>query len=184
MTSWKPPRRLLVLTATALTLAVVAPVAVAATQWVRWQGRYFIAWIPNRQWQVVESARSITVSSPTGLATVEFVTADKAPGPSTTTFLRTQSFADGSYSRVRFLSQSRITPIAGGGESQTFHFTARRTRDGASVRGILKADVFNNYLTGAYGYTGYMRVAPQRDWTKWAPTLTAVQNRLLYIGHG
>lgn len=178
-------RPVFLLASVTLLLALAAPVAVAASQWVRWEGRYFIAWIPTRSWQVVESANTLAVSSPTGLATVEFAYATNGPAPYTTAYVRNLSLSRAAgFTNVRVTRTGSITAVGGGGQGQIFEFTARRSRDGRSVRGVLNAQVFNNNLTGAYAFAAYQRVAPLREWAKWSATLATVQKRIVVLGRG
>jgi hypothetical protein len=163
---------------------VAVPLASARSSWVRWEGRYFICWIPNAHWQVVESSRSIDISSPTGLATVSLAYVTNGPGPYSLSYVRRLALSrQGGLGSVRVLSQSTTFPTGGGGVGQRTRFIAVRLRDSMKVRGLLTAEVFNNSQTGSYGFGAYEHLAPLRTWTHWSPTLATIQRRIVVL-HG
>ena len=161
---------------------MIAPAATAQSSWVRWEGSYFICWIPNRHWQVVESPNSLDVSSPTGLATVSFARVSNGPAPYTLGYVRGLAFSRaGGLRSVRVLRVGRAFTTGGGGVGQVTSFTAVRLRDRMRVRGVLTAEVFNDTATGSYGFAAYEQLAPLRSWRRWSPTLGAIQRHIVVL---
>lgn len=155
----------------------------SAPRLVHWTGTYFTAWIPTRKWQVVESANSLDVSSPTGLATASFAYATNGFAPYSLTAVRdTLLSPSGGLSAVRSKASGRVSATGGGGQSQTTNFVAVRTRDHKVVRGVLTVQVFNTEPFGPYAVAGYERAAPKKQWTKWAKTIKQIQDRIVFYG--
>jgi hypothetical protein len=173
------------LCAALLFAAVAVPAANAVSVWVHWEGRYFICWIPNKHWQVVESSSGIDISSPTGLATVSFGYATNGPTAYSLVGVRRLLLSPQAGVRsVRLLSQSGTFATGGGGVGQLTTFLALRIRDRATVRGVLTAQVFNNKASGSYGFAGYLRLAPAGQWNQWSQTLSTIQKRIVNLGRG
>lgn len=174
----------------ALALALLAAGTFAAgvsarAEWVHWQGRYFSCLLPDRHWQVVESVNGLDVSSPTGVATVSLAYATNGRTPyslsSVAAFVLSPS---GGLERARVLSHGAPYALGGSGTAEDIVFTAVRIRDRAVVRGRLKVEVYADSLTGAYAFAAYEQAAPSAQWRSWASTLSAVQSRITFYGHG
>jgi len=165
---------------------MTVPVASASSSasWVHWEGAYFACWIPNKEWQVVESSTGLAISSPTGTATVNYADAS-SPEPYSLSALPGALLTSPltGLRSVRLLSHGRTFATGGGGIGQVTDFQAFRLRDRTTVRGVLTVEVFNDYATGSYGFAAYLQGAPANQWKQWAPTLAIIQNRIVVYAH-
>lgn len=161
---------------------VFASSASAHADWVHWQGKYYACWIPTKQWQVTESANSLNISSPTGIATVGFAYADNAPSAYTLPGVRATILSPSTGLRsVHLLKQGRKFRSGGGGIGQTTSFTALRVSDNVVVRGLITVEVFNSG-SGGHAFAVYLQGAPKSQWSQWASTLAIVQKRIVAGG--
>jgi hypothetical protein len=180
-------RALLVL----LALGLAAPtVATAGSQWVHWQGRWFSCWVPTSAWQVVEGQNGLDVSSSTGTDVVTYQYATNAPAPVTPAWVaalifRYQNEDLHPLSGVRIVARSGVSGIAGG-QRQVFEWTGiRHYRTGGSeaAHGIVVADSFANYATGAYAYEAYAEASPAASWRSHRALLDAIRAHITFYGH-
>lgn len=162
-----------------------SPATSSGARLVHWQGNYFSVWKPTRNWQVVESANSLDVSSPTGLATVSFAYATNGPAPYDLIAVRNALLSpNAGITGIRSERTGGVSATGGGGLSQTTNFVAIRIRDHRLVRGVMTCQVFNTAPFGPYAVAAYERAAPKRQWSKWAGTLKRVQDRITFYGRG
>jgi hypothetical protein len=173
-------------------LALAVPTAaIGASSWVHWQGRWFTCWIPNNSWQVAEGANNLNISSPTGTDIVTYQYATNAPAPVTPLYVaglvfRNQNQDLHPLSDVRIIHRSAVTSFAGG-QRQVFEWTGtRHYRTGGTqrVHGIVIADSFANYATGAYGFEAYAKASPEATWRSHRALLEYIRAHMTFYGTG
>jgi hypothetical protein len=168
--------------AAALAAAVLVPQAPGAdADWVKRQGRYYIAWVPTAQWTVAENPRTLAVRSPGGEASVEVTSQSSAPGPVPPAQVEARSLSrSGGFGSVSVVARSRPVSLGDGITTHVVEFLATRLRDGARVHGVLTTKSYSRF--GQYGWAAYVQAAPAAAWEQWRPTLETIQERLVVIG--
>lgn len=169
-----------------LTVGLIAPSGAQAASrgWVRGESQNFIWWVPNGKWVVSPGTQGIEISSPTGTAQVSFAYATNAPRPYTLDEVRILALSPAAgLTQVRVRKQGTAYATGAGGQGRVSEFTAVRSRDRKVVRGVLTAQVFNNYTAYSFGIAAYLRMAPANQWKKWDKTTARVQARITAMGN-
>jgi hypothetical protein len=140
--------------------------------WVHRQSNLYAYFLPDANWQVVESTSSIDISSPIGDAEVEFAFAYGPLVP--TTVDGVEALLWQVISNHQVISQSQV--VAGGpGQEQSVEFTGVWNFTGHNVHGIYIAGV------GPQVIQGYLIMANVEVWGADQCTLTLVRNHITYL---
>jgi hypothetical protein len=148
------------------------PDAQAMANWAHRQSNLWSYFIPNTNWQVVESTSGIDISSPIGDAIVEFAFAYGPVVPTTADGVEAILWKVVSNHQV--VSQSQV--VAGGpGQEQTIEFTGVWNVTGHNVHGIYIAGV------GPQVIQAYLIMANVEVWAADQCTLTLIRNHITYL---
>lgn len=170
-------RRLLVLSlAGALILAAGAT---AATAYVHWEGRYFSAFLPAKNWRVVENQNGIDITSPVGDEYVSFGYAGNAPSLPTLSQVRALAVRALGFRNVRYLKVGAPYAVGSTARQQNTELTA--TWRGATWHAIVTAGVDD--ANGVLGYHTYLVAAVAPKWEHDAATLAFVRGHIAFM-HG
>jgi hypothetical protein len=149
------------------------PDAQVMANWTHRQGAHFAYFIPDPNWNAVESPNSIDISSPTGDAVATFAFAYGVAVP--TTIAALEGVVLGGYSSPQIINQSQI--VAGGpGQEQTVEFTGVWNTTGHQVHGIFTAGV------GPQIAQVYLTQANVEVWAADACTLLLIRFHITYLG--
>ena len=147
------------------------PDAQAMANWVHRQDALFSYFMPDANWQVVESTSSIDISSPVGDQEVEFAFAYGPVVP--TTLDAVEALLWNVISNHPIVSQSPV--YAGGpGQEQAIEFTGLWNETGHNVHGIYIAGV------GPQVIQGYLIMAYTEVWAADACTLALIRNHIVH----
>jgi len=143
--------------------------------WVHIAHPLWAYWIPNNNWQHVESTSGIDISSPTGDASVEFAFAYGPLVP--TTLDAAEAQLRQLFTNFSVLNQSPITPGPYyGGSSRTTEFTAVSGQ--TNVHGKLTVDI------GYQTFDAYLMIANTQVWPTISPTLQLIRDHIVHCGAG
>ena len=169
--------RLLVLTVLgALTLAAGAT---AASAYVHWEGRYFSAFLPAKNWQVVENQNGIDITSPVGDEYVSFGYVGNTPNLPTLSQVRTLIVRALGFRNVRYVKVGAPYAVGSSARQQNTELTA--SWHGATWHAIVTAGV--DQANGVLGYHTYLVASVASKWTRDASTLAFVRGHIAFM-HG
>jgi hypothetical protein len=149
------------------------PDAQAMANWAHRQLNHFAFFIPDTNWQGVESTQSIDISSPTGDADVQFGTVHGPLVP--TTVDGVEALLWQSVSNHQVISASPV--FAGGlGQEQIIEFTGVLNLTSHNVHGIYWASV------GPQEISDYLIMANVEVWDADACTLALIRAHITFLG--
>jgi hypothetical protein len=161
--------------------ARVAALALAAPLpgWVHKDGQYFTYWLPNNDWQAVETSHALDITSPTGLYDVSFGSAETVM-PTTTQQIFQTIIAGHAQDMTKWksLQTSPVTqtPL---GTRQVIEFTAMHRyplQGWQPIRGIAIADALSPGI--GYGLDATIMYAPTKSWSKQYATLDRIRTNI------
>jgi len=143
--------------------------------WVHIAHPLWAYWIPDNNWQHVESMSGIDISSPTGNASVEFAFVYGPLVP--TTLDAAEATIAQLFTNFTVLNRSQITPGPYyGGSSRTTEFTAVSGQ--TNVHGKFTVDL------GYQTFDAYLIVATTQVWPTISATLQLIRDHIVHCGGG
>lgn len=152
--------------------------------WVHKDGKYFSYWLPDKDWQAVETAQALDITSPTGLYAVSQGWAPLAMP--TTTQEVFQAIVDGHANDMKKWKVLKVSPVTQTslGTRQVVEFTAMHRyplQGWRPIRGIAIADALDSGF--AYGLDATLMYAPTASWAKQRSTLDRIRTNITVL-HG
>ncbi len=149
---------------------------VSMANWVHIAHPLWAYWIPNNNWNHVESTSGIDISSPTRDASVSFAFVYGPLVP--TTLDAAEAQIRQLFTNFTVLNQSPITPGPYGGSSRTTEFTAFVPATQSSVHGKLTVDL------GYQTFDAYLMTANTGVWPTINATLQLIRDHIAHCGAG